>query len=143
MPWYAGQQQQQQQGTSKNSDPVQAPILFGGMGREGGLDGVAVLVCTNNNSTLLVLPSKNMPPYSYDRSSSVDADMGFPIIRGTHLGIPIIRAIVFWGLYWVSLLLGNYHMYILTTPEIRLDSGLSGLCQTCPVLKSYLDPQSM
>ena len=28
---------------------------------------------------------------------------GFPQIRGTILGVPIIRTIVFWGLYWGSL----------------------------------------
>ena len=28
---------------------------------------------------------------------------GFPIIRGTILGIPIIRTIVYWGLYGVAL----------------------------------------
>ena len=27
---------------------------------------------------------------------------GFPKIRGTILGVPIIRTIVFWGLYWGS-----------------------------------------
>ena len=25
---------------------------------------------------------------------------GFPKIRGTILGVPIIRIIVYWGLYW-------------------------------------------
>ena len=35
---------------------------------------------------------------------------GFPIIMGTFLGAPIIRIIVFWGLYWGSLILGNYHL---------------------------------
>ena len=34
----------------------------------------------------------------------------FPKIRGTFLGVPIIRTIVFWGLYWGPLILGNYHM---------------------------------
>ena len=29
---------------------------------------------------------------------------------GTFLGVPIIRTIVFWGLYWGPLILGNYHM---------------------------------
>ena len=37
---------------------------------------------------------------------------GFPIIRGTLLGLPILRIIVFWGLYWGPLILGNYHMVI-------------------------------
>ena len=35
---------------------------------------------------------------------------GFPKIRGTILGVPIIRIIVFWGLYWGPLVLGNYHL---------------------------------
>ena len=35
---------------------------------------------------------------------------GFPKIRGTFLGVPIIRTIVFWGLYWGPLILGNYHI---------------------------------
>ena len=34
----------------------------------------------------------------------------FPKIRGTILGVPIIRTIVFWGLYWGPLILGNYHI---------------------------------
>ena len=28
---------------------------------------------------------------------------GFPKIRGTFLGVPIVRTIVYWGLYWVPL----------------------------------------
>ena len=35
---------------------------------------------------------------------------GFPKIRGILLGVPIIRTIVFWGLYWGSLILGKYHI---------------------------------
>ena len=35
---------------------------------------------------------------------------GFPKIRGTFLGFPIIRMLVFWGLYWGTLILGNYHV---------------------------------
>ena len=31
-------------------------------------------------------------------------------IRGTYLGVPIIRTTVFWGLYWGPLILGNYHL---------------------------------
>ena len=34
----------------------------------------------------------------------------FPKIRGTLLGVPIIRIIVYWGLYWGPLILGNYHI---------------------------------
>ena len=40
------------------------------------------------------------------------ATWGFPKIRGTVLGVPIIRTIVFLGLYWGSrLFLGEYHMF--------------------------------
>ena len=35
---------------------------------------------------------------------------GFPKIRGTVLGVLIIRTIVFWGLHWGPLILGNYHI---------------------------------
>ena len=35
---------------------------------------------------------------------------GFPKNGGTFLGIPIIRIIAFWGLYWGPLILGNYHV---------------------------------
>ena len=34
------------------------------------------------------------------------------------MGVPIIRTIVYWGLYWGPLILGNYH----TLPSLR------GLC---------------
>ena len=34
----------------------------------------------------------------------------FPKIKGTLLGVPIIRTIVYWGLYWGTLILGNYHV---------------------------------
>ena len=36
----------------------------------------------------------------------------FPKIRGTLLGVPILRIIVFWGLYWGPLILGNYHLLL-------------------------------
>ena len=35
---------------------------------------------------------------------------GFPNIRGTILGVPIIKTIIFLGLYWGPLILENYHM---------------------------------
>ena len=34
----------------------------------------------------------------------------FPRIRGTFLGVPIIGIIIYWGLYWGPLILGNYHI---------------------------------
>ena len=35
---------------------------------------------------------------------------GFPKFRGTLLGVPIIRTIVFWALYRGTPILGNYHL---------------------------------
>ena len=29
---------------------------------------------------------------------------------GTFLGVPIIRIIIYWGLHWGPLILGNYHL---------------------------------
>ena len=37
---------------------------------------------------------------------------GFPKIRGTILGVPILRMRVFGGLYWGPPILGNYHVHI-------------------------------
>ena len=34
----------------------------------------------------------------------------FPKIRGTILGVPIVRTIVFGSLYWGPPILGNYHL---------------------------------
>ena len=33
--------------------------------------------------------------------------------EGYDFGVPMTRTVVFWGLYWGPLILGNYHMYIL------------------------------
>ena len=33
-----------------------------------------------------------------------------PKTRGTLLGVPILRIIVYWGLYWGPPILGNYHI---------------------------------
>ena len=35
---------------------------------------------------------------------------GIPKIRGAFLGVPIVRIIVFWGLYRGPPILGNYHV---------------------------------
>ena len=49
---------------------------------------------------------------------------GFPKIRGTILGVSIIRTIVFWGLYWGSLILGNYHVETLRVVYPRVVMSL-------------------
>ena len=36
--------------------------------------------------------------------------MGVSQIKGTILGVPIIRIVVFWGLYWGPPILGNYYI---------------------------------
>ena len=36
--------------------------------------------------------------------------MGVSKNVGTFLGVPIIRIIVYWGLYWGPLILGNYQI---------------------------------
>ena len=36
---------------------------------------------------------------------------GFPKIRGANLGAPILRSIVFWGLYRGPPILGNYYLH--------------------------------
>ena len=38
---------------------------------------------------------------------------GLPQIRGTFLGVPVISTIVYWGLYWGTLIYGNYHIFCL------------------------------
>ena len=47
---------------------------------------------------------------SFARPGSVSI-WRFPKIRGTILGVPIIRTIVYWGLYWGALVLGSYHIH--------------------------------
>ena len=49
----------------------------------------------------------NSDPPSLDRLGNI---WGFPRIMGTFLGVPIIRIIVYWGLYWGPHILGNYHI---------------------------------
>ena len=45
--------------------------------------------------------------------------MGFPKIMSTILGVPIISTIVFGGLYWGPLILGNYHTAKPWFPKIK------------------------
>ena len=49
--------------------------------------------------------------------------MGVPKIRGTFLGVLIIRTIVFRGLHWGPLILGNYQItkgYNAFRPDLSL-----------------------
>ena len=47
---------------------------------------------------------------------------GFPKIRGTFLGVPVLRILVFWGLYRGPLILGNYHMVQGRLSILRIDN---------------------
>ena len=49
-------------------------------------------------------------------NSAPEKRWGFPKIRGIILGVPIIRTIVFWGLYWGPPILGNYQIIIMDCP---------------------------
>ena len=53
---------------------------------------------------------------------------GFPNIRGTFLGVPIIRILVFWGLYWGPFILGNYYM---TLPELQRRAHVCSCWEHC------------
>ena len=48
---------------------------------------------------------------------------GVPTIRGTILRVPIVRIILFQGLYWGPLILGNYHLGIITPLGPRWANG--------------------
>ena len=39
---------------------------------------------------------------------TIPSHEGFPKIRDNFLGVPIIRTIIYWGLYWGTLILGTY-----------------------------------
>ena len=55
---------------------------------------------------------------------------GLPKIRGTILVVPIIRTIVYWGLYWGPLILGSYHIGVYVAKQVGFgvyDLGFSPL----------------
>ena len=55
---------------------------------------------------------------------------GFPKMKGTIVGVPIIRTLVYWGLYCVLPILENYHMciYIYTYKILEMVSCQLQLC---------------
>ena len=46
---------------------------------------------------------------------------GFPKLGIPFLGVPMMRTILYWGLYWGTLILGNYHLrgVSTTSPESK------------------------
>ena len=44
---------------------------------------------------------------------------------GTFLGVPILRIIVYWGLYWGLPILGNYHITDCKVSPILVPAGSS------------------
>ena len=49
-------------------------------------------------------------PFIIRNQSEVNVIGGFPKLGVPFLGVPIIRTIIFWGLYWGPLVLGNYQL---------------------------------
>ena len=101
----------------------------------GGL-GVQSPKGTKENSQKILSPKhKPFPPprhlqqtgepYQALGSWGALAGLGFgnfPKLGGeTFLGVPIIRIILLWGLYWGPLILGNYHLRV---KGVRKVSGL-------------------
>ena len=35
-----------------------------------------------------------------------------PKTRGTILRVPVVRSLIYWGLYWGPIIQGNYHMWV-------------------------------
>ena len=60
------------------------------------------------------------------RIGSYKAIWGFPKIRGTILGVPLIRTMVFCGLCWGPPILGNYHIELTKTAIKGLGIGAKG-----------------
>ena len=78
----------------------------------GGLvkitSGKRTAKCGLNPKPLNLVKKQADPVKSFARHSI----WGFPTIRGTFFGVPIIRImiVIFWGLYSGPLILGNYHV---------------------------------
>ena len=61
--------------------------------------------------------------------------MRLPTIRGTVLGIPIIRTIIFWSLHWGSLILRDCQLGSLRVCAQTSGSLILALCQCYPQAK--------
>ena len=72
---------------------------------------------------------------SCDLTVTVAPIWGFPKIRPTILGVPIIRTVVFWGLYWGPPILGNYHIH--NNPNNRVVSIFFSI-PSCPATRGKL-----
>ena len=53
----------------------------------------------------------------------------FPKIRGTILGVPIIRTITFWGPYWGSAIWGKYQTYLPDLNAMSVPKFSSSWCE--------------
>ena len=53
------------------------------------------------------------------------------------MGVPIIRTIVYWGLYWGPLIVGNYHM---DDGHARIDEEEDSIRQRLPAPTVALGP---
>ena len=68
---------------------------------------------------------------------------GFPKIRVTFLGVPIIKSRVFGGLYWVPPILGNYHLCwkCVLRVQLEVEDGVLGFREMCRQTVGYLGPK--
>ena len=56
--------------------------------------------------------------------------MGVSQNYGYHFGVPAVRTVVFWGLYWDPPILGNYHIMRILAP-----------CMGTPISAKTLNPK--
>ena len=61
----------------------------------------------------------------------------FPKIRGTFLGLPIMRTIIYLGLYWGPPILGKFHFALFKKCGV---GGVRGRRSQC-LYSSRIDPQ--
>ena len=101
----------------------------------GYLDPLGNAMLTRTAVLLTVKPllwTRRVPPGSAGGKSfgnSFPQTWVVPKIRGTFLGVPKMRIMVFWGLHWVPLTLKNYHLS--SKPEaarVHLSCILSPSC---------------
>ena len=62
----------------------------------------------------MLFTPKSAPARVGLRLGLIKPHMGVSQIRGTFLGVLILSIIVYWGLYWGTLILGKYHIVLIS-----------------------------
>ena len=101
-------------------DPIISPLATVGKSNPKPFSSIPFpVIMSTRLATLIAHMVSNMQGPVRGMSHDQKWDIwGFPKIRGTILGVPIIRTIIYWGLYWGPLILGNYH-FILRERKFR------------------------